>query len=99
MPFGGRSIRPISAARAKLNGAFVKALSEDFEVHGVTAIAKAREKDPIAYLRIIVALAPMQIYIGDEEGTGGQRELIDEVNSLLVQKGEKPLTGRRVNGS
>jgi len=97
MPFGGRSIKPASAARIRLNRACIQAFAEDFDKHGPQAIIDAREKDPIAYLRLIVALAPMQIYLGEDETASGQRGLLEEVKLLLLQreglKDEKPLNG------
>ena len=44
--------------RHKLGYDFVKALQADFAEHGVRAIRDCREKNPAAYLAVIVKLMP-----------------------------------------
>ena len=48
------------AARNRIQGAFLGALADDFEEHGKQAIVNAREKDPMGYVKAIVALMPKQ---------------------------------------
>jgi hypothetical protein len=60
---GGRKL----GARNKLGEAFVKALFEDFDVHGVATIEQVRLNDPPAYLRVIAGLLPKQITGEDGE--------------------------------
>jgi hypothetical protein len=47
--------------RQKLNGDFVRALSKDFDEHGIAAIQEAREKDPMGYVKVIASLVPKQV--------------------------------------
>lgn len=54
---GGRPI----GARVKLQGKFINALADDFEMYGVTAIKEAREKDPVGYIKTIASMMPKQI--------------------------------------
>ena len=57
--FGGRP----KGSRNKLGEAFVSALHDDFEQHGVQALAEVREKDPAAYMRVIAGLLPKEFKI------------------------------------
>lgn len=47
--------------RQKLNGDFVRALSKDFDSHGVEAIERARLEDPMGYVKVIASLLPKQV--------------------------------------
>ena len=47
-------------ARNRIQGAFLNALADDFDNHGKRAIEDAREKDPMGYVKAIVALMPKQ---------------------------------------
>jgi len=59
---GNPAGRP-KGARNKLGEAFVAALHDDFEQHGVQALAEVREKDPAAYMRVIAGLLPKEFKI------------------------------------
>lgn len=48
------------AARNRIQGSFLNALADDFDTHGKKAIKDAREKDPMGYVKAIVALMPKQ---------------------------------------
>lgn len=48
-------------ARNRLTGAFLNALAEDFDAHGKRAIERAREEDPVGYMKVIGALLPKQV--------------------------------------
>ncbi len=48
------------AARNRIQGAFLNALADDFDTHGKQAIVNCREKDPMGYVKAIVALMPKQ---------------------------------------
>ena len=47
--------------RNRLNASFLNAIADDFKVHGKEAIAAAREKDPMGYVKALCALQPKQI--------------------------------------
>jgi len=59
---GNPSGRP-RGARSKLGEAFVQALQDDFEEHGVATIAKVRTDKPDAYLKVIASLLPKEFKI------------------------------------
>jgi len=62
----GQSGNPLGrpkGSRNKLGEAFVSALHDDFEQHGVAALAEVREKDPAAYMRVIAGLLPKEFKI------------------------------------
>jgi hypothetical protein len=48
------------AARNRIQGSFLNALADDFDAHGKAAIVSCREKDPMGYVKAIVALMPKQ---------------------------------------
>ena len=66
--FGGRP----KGSRNRLGEEFIKALSDDFDANGVSAIARVREERPQDYLKVIASLLPKEIKLSDE------RELSDE---------------------
>lgn len=49
------------AARNRLTARFLNDLADDFEEHGKTAIVRAREDDPMGYVKAIAALMPKQV--------------------------------------
>ena len=65
---GGRS----KGSRNKLGEDFIKALHDDFEQHGIDAIAQVRQERPQDYIKVIAGLLPKEIRLTDE------RELTDE---------------------
>ena len=54
---GGRPV----AARNRLQGDFLRALAEDFAKYGRAAIMRAREEDPLGYLRVIASVMPKEL--------------------------------------
>ena len=48
-------------SRNKLSEDFLKALYNDFQAHGAATIAEARERDPVAYVKLIASLSPKDI--------------------------------------
>ena len=75
----GNPGRP-KGSRNKLGEDFIKALAEDFEEHGVGAIAVARRTDPVQYLKVIAAVIPKEVIhtvedYGDLSDSDLEREL------------------------
>jgi hypothetical protein len=68
-------------ARNRLGEAFVLALAEDFDKHGVTAIATVRDERPHEYLKVVASLLPKQVEIkeGAFDGIGDE-----ELSALIV---------------
>lgn len=56
---GGKPV----GSRNKLQGDFLRALSEDFAENGKTAIQDCREQKPDAYIRAIASLMPKELEI------------------------------------
>lgn len=50
-------------ARSKLGEAFIAALHDDFEEHGVAVIAKVREEKPDQYMKVVASLLPKEFKI------------------------------------
>jgi len=60
---GGRP----KGARAKLGEAFLQAMFDDFNKHGIAAVEQVREEKPDQYLKVIASLMPKEI-TGEEGG-------------------------------
>jgi len=54
---GGKPV----GARNSLTADFLKALGADFNKHGEKVISRARNKDPLGYVKVIAALLPKQM--------------------------------------
>lgn len=50
-------------SRAKLGEAFLAALHDDFDEHGVAVIAKVREEKPDQYMKVVASLLPKEFKI------------------------------------
>lgn len=53
---GGRS-----KARQELGDAFIRVLRSDWEEHGASTVIEMREKDPVAYVKVVAAMLPEQV--------------------------------------
>lgn len=49
--------------KQRLQGVFVKALADDFTKYGVKAVMRAREEDPLGYLKVIASILPKELEI------------------------------------
>ena len=87
---GGRA----TGTRLRLNAAFLKALAEDFQVHGVDAIEKAREVDPMGYVKVMATLLPKQV-----EQTQPLDDLTDAELTAAIALLRARLTGEAGAGS
>lgn len=86
---GGKPV----GSRNRLQGDFVRALAEDFEQHGRTAIARVREDRPADYLRVIASLMPKEIDVGTKFAELNDDEItasIAVLRSLLAAQGIAP---------
>ena len=73
----GNPGRP-KGSRNKLSEDFLKALHDDFQTHGAATIAEARERDPVAYVRMIAGLLPKDIKLTQP------KKLIEYTNAELL---------------
>jgi hypothetical protein len=60
---GGRT----KGVKNRLSHAFLTALAEDFEQHGVDAIKIARVERPVEYVRIVAGLMPRELEITETQ--------------------------------
>jgi len=58
----GNKGRP-KGSRNRLGEAFLKALADDFDKHGITTIEKVRTGSPVAYVKACVAILPKELNV------------------------------------
>src|SRR6516225_1481026 len=75
---GGRA----KGAKNRLSHAFLTALAEDFEQHGLEALKIARIEKPVEYIRIVAGLMPKEFEIIDSRLT----DLSDEELDVFIAK-------------
>lgn len=88
-------------ARSKLGEAFLEAMRDDFDAHGVDAIVKVREEKPDQYLKVIASILPKDLNVNINQMDGlSDDELIERIRALdatirpfLDSKGENGLSG------
>lgn len=76
----GNGGRP-KGSRNRISEAFLKALSDDFDEHGVATIETVRVEKPHEYLKIIASLLPKQVEIKEGAFDGISD---DELAALVV---------------
>src|SRR6516164_4883411 len=86
--------RPKSGGRAKgaknrLSHAFLTALAEDFEQHGVETLQIARLERPVEYIKVVAGLMPKELEIMDSRLT----DLSDEELDVCIAKLRAQLRG------
>ena len=98
VPHGPRAPRRPAPIQAQLSSQFLEGMAEDFAANGQDAIAKAREKDPIGYLRAVAALLPKDIApdkpldgLSDDE----LAQIIEAIRGLRVALDRQADAGRR----
>jgi hypothetical protein len=84
IPFAkGNPGRP-KGARNKLGEAFIEALHDDFNEHGVAAIRTVRAEKPDQYLKVIASLLPkeMNLNVNEQFSEMTDDELADRARRL-----------------
>ncbi len=81
----GNPGRP-KGSRNKLSEAFIAALCADFEEHGAETIARVREQDPVAYVRVVASLMPKEVKVDDARNLTDE-QLDERINSLARSLG------------
>lgn len=66
----------VKGSRNKLGEAFIEALHDDFQAHGVKAIEEVRTDDPSTYLKVIAAIVPKELNIKHDAFDGVSDEQI-----------------------
>lgn len=79
-----------TAARNKLQARFLNELAADFDEHGKAAIVKAREEDPMGYIKAIAALMPKQVE---------QSQPLDDLTDAELTAGIALLRSRLTGGA
>ena len=85
---GGRT----KGVKNRLSHAFLTALADDFEQHGVDAIKIARVERPVEYVRIVASLMPRELEIMDSR----LADLSDEELDVFIAKLRAQLRGNFV---
>lgn len=77
--FGGRP----KGARSKLGEAFIEALHDDFNEHGIAAIQLVRAEKPDQYLKVIASLLPKDVNLNfNPSDDMTDDELIQRIRAL-----------------
>lgn len=91
-------------SRNRLQGAFLLRLADDFDKHGKKAIANARMKDPVGYIKAIASLMPKQVEqsqplddLTDAELTAGIALLRSRLSGDARERGDPPCEPSQVN--
>ena len=64
-----------------MSEAFLSAVCQDFEAHGMEAIEAARVSDPIGYVRVIAGLLPKKIEVASTVA-----EMTDEELQAIIRQ-------------
>lgn len=88
---GGRSPGRPKGSRVRLSEKFFAALHDDFEEHGVAAIARVRFHDPSTYFSVIAKLMPQKLEI-----TNPVEEISDELLAIMLALAEQRLAEQRL---
>ena len=81
---GGKPV----GSRNKLQGDFMRALSEDFAEHGKAAIAQCRMEKPDVYLRIVASLFPKDMEVQHPLDDLSDEELENAIALLREELGK-----------
>jgi hypothetical protein len=87
---GGGTGRP-KGSKNRLNWAFVTALAEDFEQHGIETIRICRVEKPNEYLKIVAGLMPREFTFEDNR----LGELSDDELDAVIEYARQRLTIKR----
>jgi hypothetical protein len=82
---GGRT----RGVKNRLSHAFLTALADDFEQHGVEALKIARIERPVDYIKVVAGLMPRELEIMDSRLT----DLSDEELDVFIAKLRAQLRG------
>ena len=87
---GGSTGRP-KGSKNRLNWAFVTALAQDFEEHGIETIRICRVEKPNEYLKIVAGLMPREFTLEDNR----LGELSDDELDAVIEYARQRLTIKR----
>jgi hypothetical protein len=81
-PFQKGHVGGRRGAKNRLSHAFLTALAEDFELHGIEALRIARVDRPIEYIKVVAGLMPKELEIMDSR----LHDLSDEELDVFIAK-------------
>lgn len=76
----GQSGNPVGrpkGSRHKLSETFLRDLVHDWESHGIQALKLAREKDPVAYVKVVAGILPKDVAISMDTDLTSVLQAID----------------------
>jgi hypothetical protein len=83
-------------ARDRLSSAFLTDFADDYGEHGKAVIATVREKDPVAYMRMMVTLQASKIEVTEnpldaltDEQVEAYGAEIDELNRRILERAKQ----------
>jgi hypothetical protein len=82
---GGR----VKGVKNRLSHAFLTALADDFEQHGIEALKIARVERPVEYIKVVAGLMPRELEIMDSR----LADLSDEELDVFIAKLRAQLRG------
>ena len=53
-------------SKHRISEAFLRAIADDFEAHGIEAIEQCRRDDPATYVRVVASLIPKEVLLGED---------------------------------
>lgn len=77
-PPGGRP----KGTRDKLSTAFISALADSFEKHGMAALDKVRTEDTSTYIRVIASLQPKEVELKAPLDAMDDGTLLEAISAL-----------------
>ena len=69
-------------SRNKLGEAFLSACRKDFEEHGEEALIRAREENPLGYVKMIASILPKELKVSNNIDDLTDDELIERLRDL-----------------
>jgi hypothetical protein len=67
-----------AGAKNRLSHAFLKALADDFEAHGIEALRICRAEQPATYIKVVAGLMPKEFLVSDQKLEDlSEEEIID----------------------
>mgnify|MGYP001438256278 CR=1 FL=1 len=79
---GGRK----RGSRNRLTETFIAAIETDCAEHGPEALAKLRNDDPAAYLRIVASLVPRDLILKREQAEDYSELSPEEINEMMKRE-------------
>ena len=93
---GNPAGRP-KGSRHRISEAFVAALCEDFQAHGVAVIARVRTEKPDQYLKVIASILPKDLNLKTTDDTFA--DISDERLEQMIQMLDDAINQEATSGA